>query len=146
MDEKLDWALNTDAVYKKTQSRLFFLRRLRSFDVCSRMLRMFYQSAVASVLFYAAVCWGGSVMDKDAKRLNKLVKKAGSVLGERLDSLETVMERCTNNKMQAIMDNVSHLLHSILEGQKSKRKELFLSVPCNNNRLLEPQGCWNHDR
>ena len=70
----------------------FFLRRLRSFDMCSRMLRMFYQSAVASVLFYAAVCWGGSMMDKDAKRLNKLVKKAGSVLGESLDSLESVVE------------------------------------------------------
>ena len=80
-DEKLDWAPNTDVVYKKTQSRLFFLRRLRSFDVCSRMLHMFYQSAVASVLFYAAVCWGGSVMDKDAKRLNKLVKKTGLSTG-----------------------------------------------------------------
>ena len=96
---------------------------------------MFYQSAVASVLFYAAVCWGGSVMDKDAKRLNKLVKKAGSVLGERPDSLESVVERCTNNKLQAIMDNVSHPLHSTLVAQKSKRKDLFLSVPCTNNRF-----------
>ena len=51
------------------------------------MLQIFYQSAVASVLFYAAVCWGGSVMDKDARRLNKLVKKAGSVLGGRPHSL-----------------------------------------------------------
>ena len=42
---------------------------------------MWPQSAVASVLFYAAVCWGGSVMDKDAKRWNKLVKKDGSLLG-----------------------------------------------------------------
>ena len=74
-------------------------------------------------------------MDKDAKRLNKLVKKAGSVLGERPDSLETVMERCTNTKMQAIMNNISHPLHSILEAQKSKRKELFLSVQCKNNRF-----------
>ncbi|KAG5279118.1 hypothetical protein AALO_G00106300 [Alosa alosa] len=59
LDNKLDWSANTDALYKKEQSRLYFLRRLRSFNVCSKLLRMFYQSVVASVLFYAVVCWGG---------------------------------------------------------------------------------------
>lgn len=33
------------------------------------------------VLFYAAVCWGGRIRNKDARRLNKLVRKAGSVTG-----------------------------------------------------------------
>lgn len=61
LDCKLDWSVNTEAVYKKGQSRLFFLRKLRSFDVCGEMLRMFYQSVVAGTIFYAAVCWGGSV-------------------------------------------------------------------------------------
>ena len=70
--------------------------------------------------------------DKDAKRLNKLVKKAGSALGERPDSLESVVERCTQNKMQAIMDNVSHPLHRILADQKSGRRNLFRSVTCKN--------------
>ena len=60
LDSKLDWSVNTDAVYRKGQSRLFFLRRLRSFDICGEMLHMFYQSVVASTIFYAAVCWGGS--------------------------------------------------------------------------------------
>ena len=103
--------------------------------MCSRMLHMFYQSAVASVLFYAAVCWEGSVMDKDAKRLNKLVKKAGSVLGARPDSLESVMERGTQKKMQAIMDNVCHPLHKIMADQKSGRKDLFRSMTCRSKRF-----------
>ncbi|KAJ8272962.1 hypothetical protein GJAV_G00095560 [Gymnothorax javanicus] len=34
LDNKLDWSANTDALYKKGQSCLFFLRRLKSFDVC----------------------------------------------------------------------------------------------------------------
>ena len=96
---------------------------------------MFYQSAVASVLFFAAVCWGSSIRDKDVKRLNKLVKKAGSVLGESPDSLETVVERCTHNKRKAIMVSVSHPLHNILAGQKSSRKDLFRSLPCRNERF-----------
>ena len=95
MDNKLDWSANIDAIYKKGQSRLYFLRRLRSFNVCSKLLRMFYQSVVASVLFYAVVCWGGSIKKRDAGRLDKLVRKAGAVVGSELDCLTTVVERRT---------------------------------------------------
>ena len=38
MDNKLDWSANVDAIYKKGQSRLYFLRRLRSFNVCNKLL------------------------------------------------------------------------------------------------------------
>ena len=36
LDNKLDWSANIDALYKKGQSRLYFLRRLRSFNVCNK--------------------------------------------------------------------------------------------------------------
>ena len=32
-DNKLDWIKNTEVLYKKGQSRLYFLRRLRSFNM-----------------------------------------------------------------------------------------------------------------
>ena len=56
-----DWTgQQTDSVHRKGQSHLHFLRRLGSFNICKKLLQMFYQSVVASVLFYAVVCWGGS--------------------------------------------------------------------------------------
>lgn len=58
LDNKLDWSLNTIYIYRKGNSRLYFLRRLQSFNSCRKLLRMFYQSVVASVLFYAVMCWG----------------------------------------------------------------------------------------
>ena len=58
MNNKLDWKQQTEAVYKKGQSRLYFLRKLRSFNVYSKMLCMFYQSVVASAIFFAAISWG----------------------------------------------------------------------------------------
>ena len=70
LNNKLDWSDNSDALYRKEQSRMYFLRRLRSFDVCNRMLRMFYDSVVASVLLFAVVCWGGGIKAGDANRLN----------------------------------------------------------------------------
>ena len=75
---KLDWSANVDAIYKKGQSQLYFLRRLRSFNVCKKLLRMFYQSVVASVLFYAVVCWGGSIKKRDAGATGQAGEEGGS--------------------------------------------------------------------
>lgn len=55
LDNRLEWRINSEAVYKKRQSRLYFLRKLRSVKVCS-------------------------IRARDLKRLN-LIKKAGFVLG-----------------------------------------------------------------
>ena len=103
IDIRLDWKSNTEAVYKMEMSRLFFLRKLRSFNVCSKMLEIFHQSVVASIIFSVAVCWSSSIRASDTNRLNKIIKKAGSVLGLRLVSFETVVERRTLNKLLSIM-------------------------------------------
>lgn len=60
--------------------------------MCDEMLHVFYHNVVASVLLYAAVCWGC----------------------RRPDSLKTVVE-----KLKAIMDNSRYLLFSLLTGQRS---------------------------
>lgn len=47
--------------------------------------------------------------------MEKLVKKAGSVLDRRLNSLNVVVERRTRNMLQAVMGNFSHPLHHTLQ-------------------------------
>lgn len=51
------------------------------------MLWMFYESVVACVIFCAVVCWGGSMKIADTNRRDKLIRKAGSILGVELDYL-----------------------------------------------------------
>lgn len=55
LDDKLEWSTNPEAIYRKGLSWLYFLRRLRSFSVCNKMLHMFYHSVVASIIFYVVV-------------------------------------------------------------------------------------------
>ena len=81
MNNKLDWKQQTEAVYKKGQSRLYFLSKLRSFNVCNKMLCMFYQSVVASAIFSAAISWGSGIRTCASKELNEPMRRAGSVLG-----------------------------------------------------------------
>ena len=56
----------------KSQSCPHLLRRLRSFGVRRTLLKTFYESDVASALFYAAVCWGGGRGNKDRRKIDKL--------------------------------------------------------------------------
>ncbi|XP_068566954.1 uncharacterized protein [Cebidichthys violaceus] len=134
IDNRLSWKANINAVYKKGMSRLFFLRKLRSFNVCSKMLEMFYQSVVASALYFAVVCWGSSIGAGDTNRLNKLVKKAGSIIGCKLDSLEQVVERRTLKKLSSILDNQDHPLHHLLQGQRSTFSNRMIQLRCHKDR------------
>ncbi|KAI3352024.1 hypothetical protein L3Q82_020254 [Scortum barcoo] len=52
------------SLVKKGNSRLFLLRRLRSFGVQGPLLRTFYDSVVASAIFYGIVCWASSITDR----------------------------------------------------------------------------------
>ena len=105
------------------------MRKLRSFDVCKEMLLMFYQSVMASVLFfYAEVCWGGNMSKRDTGRLDWLVRKAGSVVGQSLDSLGTVVEKRMRGKLLAIMGNVHHPLHHVLAGQSGSLQSGHLNT------------------
>ena len=79
----LGWTKNTEVLYKKGQSCLYFLRRPCSF--CWTMLRMFYESVVASAILFAVVCWGSRLRVADANRLNRLIRKTIDIVGVELD-------------------------------------------------------------
>ena len=134
LNNKLDWSNNTEALYRKGQSRLHLLRRLRSFGVSRALLRTFYDTVVASAVFYAIVCWGGGSTDRDRKRLNKLVKRASSVLGCPLDSIEEVADRRMLAKLTSIMDNTSHPLHHTVENLSSSFSTRLLHPQCKKER------------
>ena len=114
IDNKLDWTKNTEVLYKKGQSRLYFLRRLRSFNICRTMLRMSYESVVASAILFAVVYWGSRLRVADGNRLNKLIRKASDVVGLKLDTLTAVSDRRMLSKLQPILQYGSHSLHNAL--------------------------------
>lgn len=53
-DDKLDWSVNTDALYKKGSGNF----SPGSFNVCNKMLYLFYHAVVACVFFYCCCLLG----------------------------------------------------------------------------------------
>ena len=135
LNNKLDWSLNSAALYRKGQSRLQLLRRLRSFGVQGALLRTFYDSVVASAIFYGVACWGSSISTADRKRLDKLTKKAGSVLGCSLDSVEVVGERRMTAKLSAMMSNDSHPMKDSISALESTFSDRLLHPRCVKERF-----------
>ena len=96
------------------------------------MLKMFYQSVVASTIFFAVVCWGSRLR---AAGTNKIIRKASSVLGVQLDSLVEVSERRMLCKLHSILDNNAHLLHLVLTASRSTFSNRLIPPWCNTERL-----------
>lgn len=73
---------------QRTEPPLLSLRRPWPFDICAKMLRLFYESLVESAFFFslAAACrWavgGGAV---DSNRLSELIRKASDGVGAEPD-------------------------------------------------------------
>lgn len=78
MDSKLNWKMNSEVVFKKAQSRVFFLRKLTSFGISG----LFFMSSIRESwpVLYAVLCWGGCITVDDKNRINKMIRKAGSVI------------------------------------------------------------------
>ncbi|TWW59264.1 Catenin alpha-2 [Takifugu flavidus] len=114
LNNNLDWTHNTDALVKKGNSRLFLLRRLRSFGVQGPLLRTFYDSVVGSAIFYGIGCWSSSITDRDRKRMDRRVRRASSVLGCPLDSVEVVGNGRMMAKLSSMLNNTSHPLQDTL--------------------------------
>uniref|UniRef100_A0A1A8MF94 Reverse transcriptase domain-containing protein n=1 Tax=Nothobranchius pienaari TaxID=704102 RepID=A0A1A8MF94_9TELE len=135
LDNKLNWKRNSHAVVKKAQSRLFFLRKLRSFDISRRLLNVFYQGIMASVLFYAVLCWGRSLTAEDKNRINKMIKKSGSVVGQRLDSFDMIIDKRMKRKLKTVMSLEDHPLHQIFKDLGSSFSGRMLMPLCSTERF-----------
>ena len=67
---------------KKMNSRMYFMRKMRSFGVNSDMLVTFYNAVICSIIIFGSVCWGVNISKLDRRRLEKIVKKKQVMLRE----------------------------------------------------------------
>lgn len=127
LDNELEWTSSMKQLYKTAQSRMFFLRRLRSFSNCRKHPEDILSVCGSQHTFLRC----GVLVQVKGRPLQ--VGKAdqagwGSEVGMKLDSLVAEVERRSLSKLLDILDNISHFLHTVIINQRS-----LLS-----NRLLWP--------
>ena len=56
IDKDLKWNTNTQKLVSKANQRVFFIRKLKSFNVCDEILFLyFYQSVIQSILSFCGI-------------------------------------------------------------------------------------------
>ena len=55
--DNLSWSLHADAIAKKAQQRLFFLRQLRKFGMSIESLTNFYRCTIENILSGCITSW-----------------------------------------------------------------------------------------
>ena len=58
------------------------------------------------------------------------------MVGFKLDCLEAVAEERTTKKLLAILDDISHPLHTAISNQRSSFSDRLLLPRCRTNRLM----------
>ena len=120
-DSKLNWKENINSVLKKVNSRMCCMRKLRSFGVNSDMLVTFYNAVICSIIMFDSVCWGGNISKLDRGRLEKIVKKAGHVVGKPLDSFKTLHEKRLYRKLMHLLNDPTHPVRQYFDSRRSNR-------------------------
>ena len=124
IDNKLKFDVNTDTICKKGQQRLYFLRKLNSFNVDKVMLSLFYKSFIESVLTFSLIAWYGGISLRDKNNLSHIVKVAGKLIGCPQVSLLSIYEKQVTQK--AMLDCKNHPLHCSFKALPSGQR---LRVP-----------------
>lgn len=104
----LDWRC------KKGQSTLCFLRKLRHFVICSKMLHVLYKTVVESVISSIGV-------EPHVSDLKKLTNKAASALQAALEHLRTMENWRILHKMMDIMDMSNFFIRQLYNNVFSQR-------------------------
>ena len=122
IDNKLTWNDNTEAIVKKCQQRMFFLRKLNSFGVDKTILTLFYSSFIESVLTFSFICWYFNLSVKNRNNLQKIVSLCSKVIGEQQRDLTLFCERQTLRKAHSILADCEHVLYPEFELLPSRRR------------------------
>ena len=135
-DDKLSWDCNTDALVKKVNTRMYCLRKLRSFHVSTHLLELFYSSVVCGVLTFGLTSWGGNLTKFDSGRVDRVIRRAGKIIGKPQDTFDTLYDRRVACKLTTINKDNTHPLWAEFDCLRIVRSGRFRIPKARTSRFL----------
>jgi hypothetical protein len=134
IDDKLKWNENIELICSKVRKQMYFLRKLKEFDVCSSVLRLFFDSVIFSVLCYGLVCWFGNLPVYLISVLERLEKIGSKIINDGIR--HTVNNEYCNRIVSLsnrILSNSEHPIRVYYEVLRSGVR--LKSLKCKTNRF-----------
>ena len=135
ISDDLSWGANIDSIVKRAHQRLYLLRQLKKFGLSKVILLQFYRAMVESVLTFSITVWYGTASQLDKKRLDRVVRVAGKIVGCVLPSLASIYSSRCLNKAHKIISDPSHPAHPLFQLLPSGRR--FRSLRSRTSRFSD---------
>ena len=72
--DKFTFNQHAENVFKKSNSRMYFLRQLKKLDVDSKIVQLFFTSVVQSVINFSISCWYGNCSVEAKNKLSRILR------------------------------------------------------------------------
>ena len=131
IQDNLKWTEHIRNQVNKANKRMYHVRCLAKLRVDNRIICMFYNAIVSSVLSYAIICWYKSLTIKEQKSIAKFRKKIFRLVREDYHQLifdvETVHRNQCMSSVERIIEDASHPIHNLFNFLPSGER---LNVTC----------------
>lgn len=129
IQDNLKWDIHVQNQVKKANKRMYHVRCLRKLHVDHKIICLFYNSVVSSVLMYAISSWFGRCCNKLKSKVQKFQKKMSKIVSpscyDTIESHVAVYEKkCMSLTVKILNDN-DHPL-SIYINRLPHGKRLFM--------------------
>ncbi len=109
----LKWDNHINSIVKKAQQRLYFLLRLRKFNLPQELLKQFYSAIIESILCSSITVWFSSATKSDHRRLWRVVQTAVCIIGTTLPTLHELYSSRVSKRAGKLTLDPSHPAHSL---------------------------------
>ena len=100
LDNKLKFDSNVLNIYKKCHYRIYCLQRPRNIGINSKILALYYQSCVETLVTSCLICWYASVNLRSKKLLNNIVKVCSKTVGIEQKSLHNIFNNSVKKRQK----------------------------------------------
>ena len=122
IDNKFNFNLNADQVYKKGMSPLYFVRQLRKLKIDDEIMNLFYTSIVESVISFSIVCLFGNCNAQAKAKLDRIVNNCEKLGVSNVVPLTEIYSKCAIQRSKAIYNDQNHPLNNCYEYLPSGRR------------------------
>ena len=116
------WETNTCSIIKRAHSGMFFLRQLRKLNVSHPVLTKFYRATTESILSSSISVWFGSVSALAKNRLQRIVRTAEKLTGQRQLSVSELYDARVRKRAGRIFSDPSHPGNGLFKKLPSGRR------------------------
>ena len=131
IDNELKWSDHSNYVKSKMNKRMYFLRKLREFNIDQTLCTLFYKATIESMLTFCIASWGGNCLEADRKNFERIIKRANRYTNP-LKTFTELYEQYALRKLCAIKSDNSHPMSAQIV--KSQRSDRIISIMTKTER------------